>query len=69
MKNTCPNDNFTCLKKKVFFALKDECPQHTFSFPDLGNCYFLVFQNDCPNLLLLAPGNWASAYVHVAPCR
>ena len=31
------------------------CPQNTFSLPDSGNCYFLIFQNACliRQLLLL----------------
>ena len=50
--NTCLNDIFTCPKKKrVIFdsLLKVVCPLYTFSSPDSGNCYFLIFQNACPN--------------------
>ena len=30
--------------------------QCTLSLPDLGNCYFLVFQNACSNLTYTCPG-------------
>ena len=69
-ENTCPNDIFTCPKKKeLFLVLKVVCSQYTFSLPNSGNCYFLVFQNACLDLILFflsALGNQASAYV--APC-
>ena len=49
---------------KVIFVLKVVCPQYTFSLPDLGNCYSLVFQNACLNLDCYLPqGNRASAFV------
>ena len=44
------------LKGKDFFVLKVVCLQYNFSLPDLGNCYFLVFQNACPNLTFTCPG-------------
>ena len=55
-------------KRKSYFLYWKlyTCTQYSFSLPDSGNCYFLVFQNACPRWLLLAPGNRASAYV--APC-
>ena len=68
MKNTCPNDIFTCPKKKKSYILCIESrrPQYTFDLPDSGNCYFLVFQNACPNQTFTWPGNRASA-LNVAP--
>ena len=59
MKNTCPNVIFTSCPKKIyelFFVLKVVCPQYTFSLPDSGNWYLLVFQNACPNLTFTCPG-------------
>ena len=38
-------------KEKERFCIESfVCPQYTFSLPDSGNCYFLVFQNACPNM-------------------
>ena len=44
-------------RKRVIFVLNIVCPQYTFCFclPDSGNCYFLVFQNACPNLTFTCP--------------
>ena len=53
-------------KRLIFFCIESLCPKYTFSLPDSGNCYFFVFQN-AHIWTLLAPGNWASAYV--APCH
>ena len=41
--------------KKVIFVLKVVCPQYTFCLPNSGYCYFLVFQNACPNLTSTCP--------------
>ena len=56
MKSTCPNDIFTCPKMSIFVLKVYICPQYTFSLPDSGNCYFLVFQYACPNLTFTCPG-------------
>ena len=56
MKNTYPNDIFTC--KKLFFVLKVVySAQYIFSLCDSGNCYFLVCQNACPKSDFYLP--WA----------
>ena len=47
---------FLLAPKSHFFVLKVVCPQYTFSLPDSGYCYFLVFQNACPNLIFICPG-------------
>ena len=47
---------FAPKRKRVIFVLKIICPQYTFSLPDLGNSYFSVFQNACPNLTFTCPG-------------
>ena len=45
-------------KRKIIFlfVLKVKCPQYTYSLPNSGNCYFLVFQNACPNLTCTCSG-------------
>ena len=45
-------------RKRVIFInfLKVLCPQCTFSLPDSGTCYFLVFQNAGPDLTFTCPG-------------
>ena len=43
-------------RKRLFFVLKVVRPHYTFSSPDSGNCFFLVFQNACPDLTLTCPG-------------
>ena len=55
--NTCSSDIFTCPKKTKVISckLKVVCPQYTFSLPDLGISYFLVFQNACRNLTFTCP--------------
>ena len=59
---------FTCpQKKELFFVLEIVCPQYTFSLPDSGNCYFLVFQNACPSLTFTCPGQSGKCW-YVAPC-
>ena len=42
-------------EKELLFVLKVVCPQYTSSLPDSGNCYFLVFQNACPNQTFTCP--------------
>ena len=46
-------------KRVILFVLEVVCPvcsQYTFSLPNSVNCYFLVFQNACPNLTLTCTG-------------
>ena len=43
------------LKERVIFCIESLCPQYTFSLPDSGSCYFLVFQNACLNLSFTCP--------------
>ena len=44
-------------RKRVisYVVLKVICPQCTVNLSDLGNCYFLVSQNACPNLTFSCP--------------
>ena len=74
MKNTCLNDILLAperKRKKLFVVLKDmsTIDLYTFSLPNSGNCYFLVFQNACPNLTFTCPGQAGKClYNVVAPC-
>ena len=49
-------------EKYLFFVLKVLCTQCSFSLPDSGNCYFLVFQNACPNLTFTCPGQLGKCF-------
>ena len=63
-KNSCPNDIFTCpKKKKLFVVLIVVCPQYTFSLPDSAAVISWSFEMLARIWLLLAPGSQASAYV------
>ena len=42
-------------KESYSFVLRVICPRYTFTLPDSGNCYFLVFQSACPNLTFTCP--------------
>ena len=69
IKNTCPNDMFTCpKKKKSYFVFWKSHVHNTLLACPIQATYFLVFQMLARILLLVAPGNWASAFIYVAPC-
>ena len=43
-------------KESYFFVLEVVCRPYNFSLPDMGNCYFLVFQITCLNLTFTVLG-------------
>ena len=49
MKNTCPNDIFTCPQKNksIYFVLEVVCPQYTFGFTRLRQLLFLGPSKEC----------------------
>ena len=75
MKNTCPNDIFTCPSKedKTYkFVLKVAFPQYTFSLPNSGNLYKNVLGlskclPECDFYLPRAIGQ-ICAYMYVVLC-